>query len=257
MGKIVAIVNQKGGVGKTTTAVNLSSCVAALEYKTLLVDFDPQGNSSSGVGLDKSRPQHVYHGLLGLAEPAELIVETQVPFLYLLPSGQDLAGAEIELVSLMARETRLKKMLEKVREDYDFIFVDCPPSLGLLTVNALVAADSILVPVQTEYFALEGLSDLMGTIGLIRSELNPQLVIEGLLLTMVDERTRLARDVANEVKVHFGAQVFDTVIPRNIKLSESPSHGEPIIMYDIASKGAQAYLALAAEFVDRQKEGAA
>lgn len=253
MGRVISIVNQKGGVGKTTTAVNLAACVAALEYRTLLIDFDPQANSTSGLGFEKHFAVHVYHCVIGKAELQDISRETTVPFLSLAPSGPDLAGAEIELVSMLSRERRLKKLLERVRGQYDFVLIDCPPSLGLLTLNALVASDGVMVPVQSEYFALEGLSELLSTIEAVKQELNPDLELEGIVMTMVDDRTRLSRDVCSEVRQHFEDRVFQTAIPRNIKLSESPSHGQPILMYDITSKGAQAYLALAAEFIDRRQ----
>jgi chromosome partitioning protein len=250
MARIIAVANQKGGVGKTTTTVNLASSVAVAEQRTLIVDLDPQANATSGVGASRSCARHVYHALLGFTDSKEVILETEVPYLSIMPSGPDLAGAEIELVSTLARESKLTKTLASLQNEFDYIFIDCPPSLGLLTLNALVAADSVLVPVQSEYFALEGLSELLRTISMVRDQLNPRLDLEGILMTMVDTRTSLAREVVNEVRGHFPDATFDTIIPRNIKLSEAPSHGKPILLYDIASKGAQAYLSLAAEVIN-------
>ncbi|HVZ79506.1 MAG TPA: AAA family ATPase [bacterium] len=251
MARIICITNQKGGVGKTTTTVNLSACLAAIEKKTLLVDMDPQGNSTSGVGLDKNEcDPNIYQVLMGDADILQAIRGTDLKKLFCVPSNSNLTGAEVELVSLEDRETRLKKALAAIERDFDYILIDCPPSLGFLTLNALTAAHSVLVPVQSEYYALEGLSSLMGTVELVRESLNPKLEIEGALLTMFDNRTKLSSQVAEEVRKFFGEKVYNTVIPRNIQLSESPSFGKPIILYDIRSSGAQAYLNLTKEIVN-------
>ena len=252
MAKIIAIVNQKGGVGKTTTAVNLSACLAEHGHKTLLVDVDPQGNAGSGLGFDKDDVERsVYHALIGESPAEELTLPTDIANLDLLPSNNDLAGAEVELVDWQSREFRLREVLAEVRKSYAYIIIDCPPSLGLLTLNALVAADTVLVPIQTEYYALEGLGHLLNTIGLIHEHLNPGLGIEGILLTMFDKRTNLSQQVAGEVTGHFGELVFDTIIPRNVRLSESPSFGKPITHYAITSPGARSYTQLAEEFLAR------
>lgn len=254
MGNIIAIANQKGGVGKTTTAVNLAASLAAAEKRVLLVDLDPQSNATSGLGvsLDKEAA-HIYHVLVGVAKVTEVIRPTELESLSLLPAGRDLAAAEVELVGEMAREQRLHDILETIRENYDFILIDCPPSLGMLTLNALTAADSVLVPVQTEYYAMEGISHLMHTIELVRKRLNPRLAIEGVLLTMADFRTNLSRQVADELRGFFGTNVYETVILRNIRLSESPSHGKPVLLYDIASRGSENYLELTEEFLTRHE----
>jgi chromosome partitioning protein len=250
MARIICITNQKGGVGKTTTTVNLASCMAAIEKKTLLVDMDPQGNSTSGVGLDKNEcDPNIYNVLMGDADILGAIRPTELKKLFCVPSNSQLTGAEVELVSMEERETRLKKALSSIEKDFDFILIDCPPSLGFLTLNALVAAHSVLIPVQSEYYALEGLSSLMETVDRIRESLNPKLEIEGALLTMHDARTRLSSQVSEEVRKFFGEKVYNTVIPRNVQLSESPSFGKPIILYDIRSSGAQAYLNLTKEIV--------
>jgi chromosome partitioning protein len=251
MGQVVSIANQKGGVGKTTTAVNLAASVAVTERRTLLVDLDPQGNATTGLGGDRSASRHVYHALIGVQDAAKLVRATGVPYLDLLPAGPDLAGAEIELVAALARERKLSGALNPLISKYEFIFIDCPPSLGLLTLNALVASNAVLVPVQSEYYAMEGLTELLRTLGMVRDQLHPALALAGLLLTMVDHRTNLSREVVDEVRRHFPETTFRTWIPRNVRLSEAPSHGKPILLYDIASAGAQAYLRLASEFLER------
>jgi chromosome partitioning protein len=250
--KVVAVANQKGGVGKTTTSVNLASCVAAAGYSVLLIDMDPQGNSSSGVGFERELCEvSIYHALTGEKDLDEVVYATDYDNLLLVPSTTDLAGAEIELVDDERREFILDGVLERSTRDFDFVVLDCPPSLGLLTINALVAADTVLVPIQTEYYALEGLGHLLHTISLIHEHLNPKLGLEGILLTMYDARTNLSEQVADEVIEHFAEQVFDTVIPRNVKLSEAPSFGQPIGAYDKGSRGAKSYEAFAAEFLRR------
>ncbi len=251
MGKIIAIANQKGGVGKTTTTINLCGCLGVLEYKTLIIDADPQANATSGVGLDPKNTKNIYDCLINDADPAELIIKTDNPNLYILPSHIDLVGAELEMINLPNREHKLKFALEKIKDDYDFIIIDCSPSLGLITVNALTAADSVMVPVQCEYFALEGLGKLLNTIKIVQGRLNTDLEIEGILLTMYDTRLRLANQVVEEVKMHFQEIVFDTVIHRNTKLGEAPSYGETIIMHDAGSKGAINYLNLTRELLQK------
>jgi chromosome partitioning protein len=249
-GRVYAIVNQKGGVGKTTTAVNLAASLAASERSTLLVDFDPQANATSAFGASGSRP-HVYDALSGRCVMKEMTRATDLRYLHLVPSGRDLYGAEIELVSAINRERRLERALVEIRDAYEIVLIDCPPSLGLLTLNALTAADAVLIPLQCEYYALEGLAGLLETVELVRRELNPALALEGVLLTMADARNNLSRQVEDEVRTHFGTQAFATVIPRNVRLSEAPSHGKPILLYDVHSKGATAYLELAAELLQR------
>ena len=253
MALVLAIANQKGGVGKTTTAVNLAASLAVSERRVLLVDLDPQGNATSGVGVARERSDRpsLYHALLGEVPTRAAIRATAVERLSVLPSDADLVGAELELVSTAERETRLRRALEPVRGDYDFVLIDCPPSLGLLTLNALVAADRVLVPLQCEYYALEGLGSLLRTIELVRGSFNRDLSLEGVVLTMFDVRNNLARQVMVDVQSNLPGQVYSTVIPRNVRLSEAPSHGRPALLYDIESKGAQSYLALAEEMLKR------
>ena len=252
MGKIIAIANQKGGVGKTTTAINLAASFAVLEYRTLLVDADPQANATSGVGFDpKNIKTSIYECIIDGKEPKDIILQTTTPNLDLLPAHIDLVGAEIEMINLPNREKMMRHVLAKVKEDYDFIILDCSPSLGLVTLNSLTAADSVIIPVQCEYFALEGLGKLLNTIKIVQTRLNPDLGIEGILLTMYDIRLRLSNQVVEEVKTHFQSMVFDTIIQRNTKLGEAPSFGETIIMHDATSKGAINYLNLAREFLQK------
>ena len=248
--KVIALANQKGGVGKTTTAVNLAACLAAEGRKVLLVDSDPQGNTTSGLGLDKRDIKKSIYDILVNDVPAkEVIVPTKYENLSLLPATIALAGAEIELVNMMSRENRLKNAIERVKYDYDYVLIDCPPSLGLLTLNALTAASSVMIPIQCEFYALEGVTMLMNTIQLVQRNLNPALKLEGVVMTMFDARTNLASDVVGEVKKYFSAKMYKTIIPRNVKLSEAPSHGEPVIVYDPRSKGAQVYQELAREVI--------
>jgi len=252
MGKIIAIANQKGGVGKTTTAINLAASLAVLEYKTLLVDADSQANATSGVGVDpNSIEAGLYECIIQSKHPKDVIVPTETPNLYLLPTNADLIGIEIELVNLSGREFMMKKALDKIKNDYDFIIIDCTPSLGLSVINALCAADSVLIPVQCEYFALEGMGKLLQTIKIVQTHLNTDLEIEGVLLTMYDSRTRLANQVVEDVKTHFQNMVFNTIIQRNTKLAEAPSFGKTIIMHDAAGKGTINYLNLAREILQR------
>jgi len=252
MVKIISIANQKGGVGKTTTAINLSAALAALDYKVLLIDADPQGNSTSGLGFDiKNIKITLYECLLDTAKAKDIILESQLDNLHLLPSNIDLVGAEIELLNSPNREKRIKMVIEPLKNEYDFIIIDCSPSLGLLTLNSLTAANSVIIPVQCEYFALEGLGKLLNTIKIIQKNLNPELKIEGFLLTMYDARLNLSNQVVEEVRKHFQYLVFDTVIQRNVKLSEAPSHGKSIIDYDITSRGASNYMNLAREILQK------
>ena len=254
MGKIIAIANQKGGVGKTTTAINLAAALAVLEHKCLLVDADPQANSTSGVGFDpRNIKTSIYECIINQIPPQDLVMHTDTPNLDLLPAHIDLVGAEIEMINLPNREKMMRAALNRVRDEYDFIFIDCSPSLGLITLNALTAADSVIVPIQCEYFALEGLGKLLNTIKIVQQRLNEDLEIEGMLLTMYDQRLRLANQVVEEVKMHFQQMVFDTVIHRNVRLGEAPSHGETIIMHDAASKGAVNYLNLARELLQKNE----
>lgn len=250
LGRIIAVTNQKGGVGKTTTSVNLGACLAYIGQKVLLVDIDPQGNATSGVGVEKGDVhQCIYDVLVDDVDVRETIKQSKVENLSIVPATISLAGAEIELVPTISREVRLKKALEKVKDDFDYIIIDCPPSLGLLTINALTASDAVVIPVQCEYYALEGLSQLLSTVRLVQKHLNHDLMIDGVLLTMLDARTNLGIQVIEEVKKYFQDKVYRTIIPRNVRLSEAPSHGEPIIIYDPKSRGAEVYLELAKEVV--------
>ena len=254
MGKVIAIANQKGGVGKTTTTINLGSSLAAAEFSVLVVDVDPQANLTSGLGLQNTPSSGTIYDALIQEEPAEsLIVNTELPGLKAIPSERNLTGAEIELVGVDRRESRLKDTLAGLVSNYDYILIDCPPSLGLMTLNALVAADSVLVPLQCEFFALEGMTELMSTVERVKRTINSNLEIEGILLTMVDERTNLSSQVVEDVRAHFQDRVFSSIIPRSVRLAEAPSFGKPILLYDIRSKGAQAYLALAKEILDEKK----
>ncbi len=254
MGKVIALANQKGGVGKTTTAINLAASLAVLEYKVLIIDADPQANATSGVGFDvKNVKTSIYECIIDELDPRKIILNTEIPGLDLIPSHIDLVGAEIEMLNLPNREKVLKHVIEKIRDDYDFILIDCSPSLGLITVNSLTAADSVIIPVQCEYFALEGLGKLLNTIKIIQTKLHPELEIEGFLLTMFDSRLNLSNQVMEEVKKHFQEMVFESIIQRNIKLSEAPSYGQPAILYDATSKGASSYMNLARELL--QKNG--
>ncbi len=255
MTKIVALANQKGGVGKTTTAINLGASLAACERKVLLVDLDPQGNATSGVGVAKSERLSMYPVLLSGLDIRDIIQPTELPMLWLAPSSVDLVGAEVELSDAEGREFRLRQALETAASDFDYVLNDSPPSLGLLTINGLTAANSLLVPMQCEYFAMEGVSQLINTVERVRESLNPDLEIEGIALTMYDDRMNLARQVAEEVRNHFGDKVYKTVIPRNVRLGEAPSFGKPIILYDIRSRGSEAYVSLAKEFIRRAENG--
>ncbi|MBI2060573.1 MAG: ParA family protein [Nitrospirae bacterium] len=255
--RIFAVANQKGGVGKTTTSINLGAALAQQGVPTLIIDTDPQGNTTSGLGIDKSvaRDHNLYHAICGQQDINNLIVETGIPGLGLIPSNSDLIGAEVELVNQLAREKILGKLLDQLAGPFAYVLIDCPPSLGLLTVNALTAAGSVIIPLQCEYYALEGLAQLLRTIKLVREHLNPRLDIEGVLLTMYDARTNIADQVVQEVREHFKGYVFNTVIPRNVRLAEAPSHGKPVMAYDAASTGAKSYLALAAEVLSKNGVG--
>ena len=251
MGKVIAIANQKGGVGKTTTAINLAASLAATEHSTLLIDIDPQANCTSGIGLEpKNVESSIYEALIGEVSAQETVLSTEIPFLDVIPSHINLVGAEIEMIDVMEREKILTNAIKRVRRKYDFVVIDCPPSLGLLTLNSLTAANSVLIPVQAEYFALEGLGQLLNTIKIVRQHLNPDLEIEGVLLTMFDTRLRLSNQVAQEVRRYFGDKVFDTIVQRNVRLSEAPSFGKPVILYDAASKGSRNYMSLAREILE-------
>ncbi len=257
MGRVIAIANQKGGVGKTTTTVNIAASLAAAEKKVLLIDSDPQGNSTSGMGIDRNEiTASTYDLFTGKKTIEEIKKSTHFPWLDVIPAKIDLVGVEVELIQIISRERVLKKAIVEFKKDYDYVLIDCPPSLGLLTVNALTAADGVLIPVQCEYYALEGLSALTNTITLIKQDLNPSLIIEGVLLTMYDSRNNLAEQVAQEVRKYFGSKVYTTIIHRNVALSEAPSHGKPVLLYDIRSRGAQSYLELAKEVISHAKAGA-
>jgi chromosome partitioning protein len=257
MGRVIAIANQKGGVGKTTTTVNIAASLAAAEKRVLLIDSDPQGNSSSGMGINRNEVAGTTYDLFtGNKTLQEIKKPSHFPWLDVVPARIDLVGVEIELIQMLSRERVLKRAIDSFKNDYEYILIDCPPSLGLLTVNALTAADGVLIPVQCEYYALEGLTALMNTIKLIKQDLNPDLAIEGVLLTMFDSRNRLAAQVAQEVRKYFGDKVYTTVIHRNVALSEAPSHGKPVLLYDIRSRGAQSYLDLAKEVISNAKAGA-
>lgn len=255
MGKVVAVFNQKGGVGKTTTNVNLSACIAESGKKVCVIDIDPQGNTTSGLGVDKNSVEYtIYDVMIDEVDIRDSIVNTEYEKLDLIASSVQLAGAEIEITEMDNRELRLKEAINKIKEDYDYIFIDCPPSLGLLTINSLSAVDSVLIPIQCEYYALEGVSQLMNTIQLVKRNLNPNLEVQGVILSMFDGRTNLSIQVVDEVKNYFRGKVYTTIIPRNVRLAEAPSHGQPVIYYDKKSKGAIAYTELAEEFLDLEED---
>lgn len=253
MAKIIAVANQKGGVGKTTTSINLSASIAASEKRTLIIDIDPQANSTSGLGVEDAE-YSVYEVIIGTEDIESCISNTYMPYLDIIPANINLVGAEVEMVSMETREFLLKKAIDKIKDNYDYIFIDCPPSLGLLTLNALTVSDAVLIPVQCEYFALEGLGQLLNTINIVKKNFNAELTIEGVLLTMYDQRLRLSNQVVDEVKKYFEDKVFETVIHRNVRVSEAPSHAKPVILYDAISSGAQNYLALAQEILDRDNK---
>ena len=256
MGKIIAVANQKGGVGKTTTSVNLAAGLAVEEKRVLLVDADPQGNATSGSGIPRAQNRKTLYNSMILGDKIQnTVMPTELPMFWVVPADKNLAGAEVELVDTENREYILKDILNSIRDDYDYIIIDCPPSLGLLTMNGLTAADSLLVPIQCEYYALEGVTELFDTLARLRRGLNPQLVIEGLLLTMYDERTNLSAAVAKDLRDFYGKQVLETVIPRNVRLAEAPSYGKPIILYDIRSRGAESYIQLAKEILRHEQKG--
>lgn len=255
MGKIISIFNQKGGVGKTTTNINLSSYVASMGKKVLMLDIDPQGNSTSGLGIDKNKLENsIYDVIMGIS-PKEAVINTKVENLYIIPSSIELAGAEIELTAKMSRESRLKDALTDIKDEYDYIFIDCPPSLGLLTINALTASDSVVIPIQCEFYALEGVEQLMNTIQLVRKNLNKNLEVQGVVMSMFDGRTNLSIEVVEEVKKHFKGKVYTSIIPRNVRLAEAPSYGLPIMLYDKNCRGAEAYMELAQEFIENDNGG--
>lgn len=254
MGKIIALANQKGGVGKTTTTINLGASLAAMDKTVLIIDADPQANASSGLGVNiRELKKSIYECIIENVDPDGAILPTEVPNLHIIPSHIDLVGAEIEMLNFPKREKVLKELISKIKGKYDYILIDCSPSLGLITVNSLTASDSVIIPVQCEYFALEGISKLLNTIKIIKSKLNPELEIEGFLLTMYDSRLRLANQICDEVRRHFGKMVFNTVIQRNIKLSEAPSYGQPVLLYDADSKGSHNYIQLAKELIEKNK----
>ena len=259
MSRIIAIANQKGGVGKTTTAINLGACLAVAEKKTLVIDMDPQGNATSGLGIDKEGVERSIYDVLIEEEPAadSIVPQVHFPCLDVLPATRDLVGAEVELVNRRNRENILRTALEPIRDRYEYILIDCPPSLGLLTLNTLSAADSVLIPIQCEFYALEGLSQLLNTVTIVQKNLNPRLQIEGVLLTMFDSRLNLSRQVADEAKEYFGPKVYRTTIPRNVRIAEAPSFGKPIVLYDVVSVGAKSYLSLAKEVIARKGKKAA
>lgn len=255
MMRIMAIANQKGGVGKTTTTINLATALAAVRKRVLVIDVDPQGNASTGLGFyDRNRQEGTYEVLVGLKSAKEMILPTKIPGLHLLPASSHLAGAEVELVTMAQREYKLKQALDSIKADYDYVLMDCPPSLGFLTLNAFVAADRVLIPLQCEFYALEGLSQLMTTIKRVQMKLNPQLEMYGIALTMYDKRSALSIQVANDVRQHFGSRVFQTMVPRNVKVSEAPSHGLPVMIYDVKSQGSLAYMHMAREILIRDGE---